>query len=183
MKNLHFFVILLFLTILFEGCGKDDDYTPPPRPYFYCKINGQNFAARGLWQCQPRIFNYYPNGFMSIDPGSMIIGATDCRTFNSVGIRIYKFVPTLDTIDFSQPIYADSISPFFFFDNEDISQLSILDSLISGRLLFTAFSDKQKDKNGIVAGTFEFTVRNEELDTTVFITDGRFQYIIDYEWY
>lgn len=68
-------------------------------------------------------------------------------------------------------IYVEGFNPEFF------------ENVISGFVVFNQFTDRQGDQNGIVSGSFEFTVKNEELDSTVVVTDGRFQYVIDYQWY
>ena len=170
--------VLLILTLVALSCEKDKRTEPRKHPYFSCKINGESFYAQGKWQCYPWTFNYYPNGFLGAPIGYTVSSGLDCYDYKSVGIRIYGFDPNLDSIDFNSN-QVDSVSPFY----SDFNDYGAFDKLISGSVKFIQFADKSGDTNGIVTGTFEFTVRNEELDSIVEITEGKFQYIIDYEWY
>lgn len=144
---------------------------------------GQNFSRRPSLPCQSMVLSYYPNGINGIDSGYFVLSGTDCQLFKSVGIRIFNFSPTTDTINFLQSSFASSVSPYFSFEDQSIGEIQVVDSLISGFLKFDSFSDKQGDQNGIVSGNFEFIVTNAYLDTTIVVTEGSFQYIIDYEWY
>lgn len=183
MKTLTTISLLVAALILCQSCDDDDDYTPPLTGYFYCKINGQNFAAVGAWQCQSRVFNYYPDGFMNSVAGTIILSGRDCANGRSVGLNLYGYNESLDTLNLLDSTAIDSSRAFLRFLDPYTGDNVVFEKLISGKLQFNQFSDKQGDQNGIVSGTFEFTVRNEELDSTVVVTEGRFQYIIDYEWY
>ena len=182
MKTLQIISFFLLLT-LFACCDKEDEYTPEPLPYFYCKVNGQNFSRRPNLPCRSLIFNYYPNGFLDYLPGTVIMVGRDCISRTSVGINLVGYDFTDDTIHLLETLHIDSSRANFLDTESEIAFGLSFEQIMSGYVKFDSFADRGEDENGIVSGTFEFTVRNEELDSTVVITDGRFQYIIDYEWY
>src|SRR5690554_1765370 len=185
-KSKTLFILLIFLGTTFSCCKDDEDEKIEPKkyPYFSCIINGEEFFhARGNWQCYPWTFNYYPNGFLGAPEGYTVLAGKDCSSKN-IGIRIYGFIPTVDTLNFLST-QVDSVSPFYrnFDLVDELGQSILFDELVSGSIKFNEFSDRSGETDGIVSGTFEFTVHNSEIDSTVEITDGKFQYIIDYEWY
>ena|SRR5690554_6592574 len=185
-KSKTLFILLIFLGTTFSCCKDDDDEKIEPNkyPYFSCIINGEEFFhARGNWQCYPWTIYYYPNGYLESPANFFTMGGTDCNTYNSVGIRIFGLDTSIAEINMINPIGADSCSPFYLYFDDANGDVIEFDELLSGFILFNNFSDKNGDTNGIVSGTFEFTVHNSEIDSTVEITDGKFQYIIDYEWY
>ena len=179
------FILFIISGTAFSCCKDDDDEKIEPKkfPYFSCIINGEEFFhARGNWLCYPWTFNYYPNGYLGAPDGYIILSGYDCNSLKHIGIRIYGYNYTLDTLDFLS-MEVDSVSPFYIYSDDDIGEYIRFEELQSGSIKFNQFSDKNGDINGIVSGTFEFTVYNSEIDSTIEITDGKFQYIIDYEWY
>ena len=175
-------IILFILTLVAFSCEKEKKIEPRKHPYFSCMINGEYFYAQGKWQCQPLVFNYYPNGYLGAPIGYTVIGGVDCSVDKSIGIRIYGLTLANQTIDFASN-QIDSVSPFYFYPDEEKGEFVVFNNWETGSLTFSEFTDRNGDTNGLVSGTFEFSVHNEELDSIVEITDGKFQYIIEYEWY
>src|SRR5690554_2246157 len=184
-KTKTLFILIIFLGTALSCCKDDDDEKIEPKkfPHFSCIINGnQFFHANGNWLCPSQTFYYYPNGYLDAPPGLVSIDGGDCSNFDQIGIGLYNFQVTLDTIRMNSPANVDSCIAFFIGTTTDGNPIRF-DEIMTGILKFDQFSDKNGDINGIVSGTFEFTVHNSEIDSTIAITDGKFQYIIDYEWY
>jgi hypothetical protein len=84
---------------------------------------------------------------------------------------------------FISPQFADSISPiYYYFDS--IGDGVAFDQMVSGFLNIAQFTprDSTTMEFGKIEGTFEFTVSNEELDSTIHVTDGSFRFKVANFW-
>jgi len=182
------FLIFLLLSLSTGSCKKDDDGengTPQDSmaEYFHCKINGVEFRPSSTFTCNSRLFGYYPEAGDGIEGGYLVMSGTECPTHNkSVSLRFQGFVPQTGPLNFMEPSPVDSCFPIF------VAQLSpellIFDSLTSGSMDLVHFSPSTLPNGqlGLVEGTFEFSVANTELDSTVHITDGHFRFRIQQTW-
>jgi hypothetical protein len=179
----HFLLQLTFLIVI-AGCKDKEEVEPKLFPYFYCKVNGQNFAgvpSGPLTGCEPWRFNYFQNEFNGIPANTVGVNGLNCKTFEKVGIALWGFDPSVHMYDLCDT-NLDSCGVVYG-SSPDLGDQVLFESDVHGFIQFNRFSDRNSSKNGVVSGTFEFSATNFELDSTIYITEGRFQYIIDYEWY
>lgn len=181
MKQLLFLSTLL---LVFAGCKDNEEVETKLFPYFYCKVNGQNFAgvpSGPFTGCDPWRFNYFQSEFNGIPTSTVGVNGLNCQTFEQVGIALWGFDPSTLEYDLCDA-NLDSCGVLYG-SSPDLADQILFESNVGGFIEFDRFYDRNSCENGVVSGTFEFTATNEELDSTVHVTEGRFQYIIDYEWY
>ncbi len=179
------FLIFLLLSLSIGSCKKDDDGengTPQDSmaEYFHCKINGIAFNPSSTFTCNSRLFGYYPEAGNGIDAGYLVIRGRECPPGgNLVAVRIFGLNPSTGTINFLEPAEADSCSPVF-----RSADGILYEELISGHVHFQEFrpSELPDGDLGLVEGTFEFSVANAELDSTIHITEGHFRFRIQQTW-
>jgi len=179
-------LIFILLGLGMGSCKKDDDNdssTPQDSPaeYFHCKINGEEFRPFSTSSCSSRLFGYYPEAGDGIEAGYMVIRGRDCETTDVVALRFSGFTAGTGHFDFLQPTFADSCYPIF---GRIVPDILTFDSLIAGSMNLIHFSPSTLPDGqlGLVEGTFDFSVANAELDSTVHITDGHFRFRIQHTW-
>lgn len=185
-KTLLFF-LLIFLTA--NSCKKDDDDNPSNdsdnfSEYFTCKINGVEFTPRSDFNCNGKTFYYYPAGAGGLDEAYMIVSGRDCSSNLSVSLQIFNpEIPSIGTFTLSDPHFADSISPRIRHNISD-DGVYVYSQLSDGNLSINTFTprDSITMEFGKLEGTFEFTVSNEELDSTIHVTDGSFRFKVANFW-
>lgn len=185
-KTLLFF-LLIFLTA--NSCKKDDDDNPSNdsdnfSEYFKCKINGVEFTTRSDFNCNGKTFYYYPAGVGGVDSAYMLISGRNCDENMTVALRFYNpEIPAIGTFEFLSPEFADSSSPAIR-HNISGDGVYIYESLLGGELSISTFTprDSVTLEFGKLEGTFDFTVFNEELDSTVHVTDGSFRFKVANFW-
>lgn len=178
------FLIFFILSLSAGSCKKDDDDNVSDNfsEYFKCKINGVEFTSRSNFNCDGKAFHYYPAGAGGLDNGYMLISGRDCPTSLGVMLRIFNpQIPTIGEVNIVQPSFADSISPLVLHIDGDILNFEFEPS---GFLSIDTFTprDSLTMEFGKLEGTFEFTVSNEELDSTVHVTDGAFRFKVPNFW-
>lgn len=169
------------------SCCKDDDYAPDGEHFaelFTCKINGVEFRTRPTITCNDERFYYYEAGMGGLEDSYMLIAGKDCPNFLSVGLRNFGIIYGTGYLDFNQPAFADSCSPYIRHNLWPGNGILGFDSLISGGMNITTFTprDSVTQRLGKIEGTFEFTVANEELDSVVHVTDGYFRFKVPNVW-
>jgi hypothetical protein len=195
MKNTNYtkqFIFSLFIICLgFSCCKDDDDDNQPPgesasgnfSEYFTCKINGVEFEPQGTFSCNHEVFYYYPAGTAGLEESYMLIKGDNCPENKSIVLRIFGIVPDDGLMNFLEPSYADSCSPFFK-HNIQGEQSLIFEDLLSGEMNLTSFTPRQPNNGpfGKIEGTFEFSVANENNDSIIHITDGAFRFKVPNTW-
>lgn len=187
MRQVNHF-LLLFLAIAFFGCCKDDDDSSPSESnetfsdVFFCKINGEDFDPRPEYMCSNEIFQYYPVASPGVDEGLMLISGRDCPTNKSVAMGFEDVYPFNGYMDFENPEFASVVSPIYF--QLTMEGNFVFETLVSGHINVTTFSpwNSETQTFGKIEGTFEFSVTNEEGDSTVHITEGYFRFHVAATW-
>jgi len=179
--KINYLIFLLPISLFILGCNKDDDNNKPAEDsiaeYFYCDINGEHFNPTSDFNCNSRLFGYYPEAGDGISAGYLVLRGRNCAgDDNYVALRFFGFEPTESIIDFTQPAFADSCSPLF--KNEDLR----FEELISGQMELQHFRPRQGEEKGLVEGTFECKLKNTETDSIVNITNGYFRFRIEHTW-
>lgn len=176
------FFIFLIICLSANSCKKDDD-DKPDEPnygpeYFECKINGEPFQAVSDFTCSGPRFNYYPEAFMGVPEGYMLLAGKDCINSPLCAIRIYGYDQSLGEMNFSNPVYADSISPFYSYFTDDNPDVILLDQLVNGVIVVEQLIPRESGNSplGSIKGTFEFTVSDEQGIDTIRVTEGRFRF-------
>lgn len=162
--------IYLLLSIFVIACGKDkakDDDKPdvPCLGFFSCKINGVPFENSGSASCSSLLSSYDSTN------GILTIAGTDCRVwengYGDVVVHVYNII--------AKGTYHIGGANCAYIDNNGIYHHH--NSLLEGQIKVTGFvaSDYSVDWHGGYAeGTFWFTSYNEELQDTVYVTNGEF---------
>jgi len=180
-------IVLLIITLLILfSCRKEKGSSPEEghlAEYFRCKINGEDFHPRGNFNCSRYTFSYSPQGGLGIDQGYFLLAGKDCPTMKSVALRINGLSEPVSYLDFIEPVEADSCFPFYR-HNLGNGTILLFESLQSGSLNISTFTPYNSETNepGKIEGTFEFTVSNENNDSTINITDGAFAFEVYAEW-
>lgn len=184
MKNkINFLFLLLPISLFIIGCDKDDDDNDKPEEdslaeYFYCDINGVHFNPTSDFNCNSRLFGYYPEAGNGIDAGYLVIRGRDCFSDGDYfALKFYGFQPTSGLMSLVQPEFADSCKPLF--ENGDYLRF---EELQTGHVDFTHFRPRLGEEKGLVEGTFECTLANTEIDSVVHITNGYFRFRIEHTW-
>lgn len=171
------------------SCCKDDDDNPPGNgdsfsEYFTCKINGVEFNTNSTFYCNGTSFYFYEAGMGGLENSYMIIRGESCPDHLSIGLRNFGMTINTGYLDFNQPTYADSCSPYVRQSFGPEIETLVFDSLIIGNMNITTFTprDSITQKLGKLEGTFEFSVANEENDSIVHITDGAFRFKVPNIW-
>ncbi len=183
------FLFFLLICLSVNSCKKDDDDNPSNdsdnfSEYFTCKINGEEFTTRSDFNCNGKSFYYYPAGAGGLDQGYMLISGRDCSTNSAVALRIFNpSIPITGLINLTEPHSADSISPIYYYYNL-IGDGVAFDQTLSGHTNITEITprDSTTMEFGKIEGTFEFIVSNEELDSTIHVTDGAFRFKVANFW-
>jgi hypothetical protein len=177
MKHLkNYLFLFLFLTAL-AACKEDDDQPDSPNygiEYFECKINGEPFQAVSDFSCSGPRFEYYPEAFMSVPAGYMQFGGRDCRDDRALYLSLFGTSPEAHGFTSLENMsYADSCTPTFFF-----SDLTTYQNLIDGSLNIEEFTPRESGTSsfGVMRGTFELRLTNDQNTDTLNITEGRFNY-------
>jgi len=189
MKNLiKPLIIFLALGLSAMGCNKDDDdpseVSDNFSEYFTCKINGVPFSGRSNFNCSGRSFYYYPAGAGGPDNAYMLISGRNCDENMTVALRFYNpDIPALGAFDFLSPEFADSTSPgiLHIISGDGVYKF---EKLIGGEMNIDAFTSRDSTTMafGRLEGTFQFSVSNEEIDSTVHVTDGVFRFKVPNFW-
>ena len=175
--------ILLIVAFFQQACKKDD--TPPNeniyasfRSYFSCYINGEYFEPKGIFGCHKMYVSYYKEDYYNIGSGGgeLRVSGRNCLAeigeYWSVGIVKYSvFEP--ETINLATDFRYhnvfvrggwDSINNTDYQFNNTVSGKLVIDKLVP---------HVTGESNGVVIGTFEFTVHNNQGDTAR-VTNGKF---------
>jgi hypothetical protein len=181
MKQLHAFLLSLFLIAFATSCNKDgdNDWTPPRSgDYFTCLVNGERFETEGSFNCSSKTFYYYPEGSVGLDDSYLLASGRNCETSKAVGLRFSGLSPTTGYFDFNDTLLADSSFPIY------AQALTFYDRLQSGYIEITEFSprDGGQGEFGTFEGTFEFTVKHDTIDTVINITEGQFRFSVPNIW-
>ena len=175
------FFLFLSLTIL-ASCKEDDDKPDKPNygiQYFECKINGEFFQAISIpFQCSGPRFDYYPEPFMSVPEGYMLLAGKDCVNSSSCGIRIFGYDGKEGWLDFLEPMTADSIFPYHRSYPSDSLESVLYDQLVDGHVFIEQLLPRVSGSSpfGTIKGTFEYTVTDELGIDTICITEGSFRF-------
>ena len=181
-------LIFLLLSLSMGSCKKDDDDNPNNNSdnfseYFYCKINGEEFRPRGTSNCNNRSFYYYTAGTGGLTENYILISGRDCPSDLGVALRIFNPTPVEGSFDMLSAEFADSISPSVLqIDSEE--GILTFQELIGGHLDLTTFTPRDSISlvEGRIEGTFEFSVTNENQDSTIHITEGAFRFKVPNMW-
>ena len=113
----------------------------------------------------------------------MLISGRDCPSDIGVALRIFNPTPVEGNFDMLSPEFADSISPGIrhFISGEGEY---LFTELISGYINIATFTPRDSISlaEGRIEGTFEFSVTNENQDSTIHITEGAFRFKVPNMW-
>ncbi len=183
----HILLISMALVTFLSCCKDDDDDAPNGEHFaelFTCKINGVEFRTIPTFYCNDEVFYFYEAGMGGLEDSYMLMSGVDCPNHLSVGLRNFGIIYGTGYLDFNQPTFADSCSPYIRHSPGPDIGILLFDSLISGGMNITTFTprDSVTQRLGKIEGTFEFTVANEELDSVVHVTDGYFRFKVPNVW-
>lgn len=181
MKQLKIFLFYNFLFIVLVACKKEDKEPISSGLFaqkFYCKINGEDFYPVGFpFGCDAVRFDYYPEAFMNIPPGYLIIRGRDCTIYESVGFRLFDVDTSTSKIIFKSTEDKEISSPFYSV-LDTISGVQInYEKLINGEVNISRFIPREDSNSpdGVIEGTFQFTVTHPTLNDTIRVTEGYFK--------
>ena len=179
-RILHIMIISAALILTSSRCKKDD--TPPNeniyasfRSYFSCYINGEYFEPKGMFGCHKMSVTYYENNYYNLGEGFLRFNGRNCLAdsadYWAIGI-VLDGVFKPETVDLSNKrvhsVYVlggwDSINNTDYQFNNMVSGKLIIDKLVP---------HVTGESNGVVIGTFDFTVHNNQGDTAR-VTNGKF---------
>jgi hypothetical protein len=182
MKQLKsFFLLCLSLTIL-ASCKEDDDKPDEPNygiQYFECRINGEPLeVSSNPFTCNGLYFNYYPEPYLNSPAGYAILRGRSCQTYTGAAIRINGLDHQTGELDFLQPAFADSIYPYYRYNDDSLEEPILYEKLVSGSMYIEEFIPGENGSSplGTIKGTFEFTVTDETGIDTIRVTEGRFRF-------
>ena len=181
-RILHVIIMSAVLILTSSRCEKDD--TPDEnnyasfRSYFSCYINGEYFEPKGKFGCHRMSVTYYENNYYNLGEGFLRINGQNCHAeigdYRVVGIVLNgvfeKDIPKIIRLT------EDSIHNVFASAIQDSAQTSgyTLKNIISGEVAIDKLVPHVTgESNGVVIGTFEFTVHNNYGDTAR-VTNGKF---------
>jgi len=179
MRQFKNYSFLLLLILFLVACKKDDDGPDTNNrgiEFFECKINGEPFEAVSDFTCTGPRFEYYPEPYLDVPAGYMSFGGRDCRDDRALYINFFGMNQDAHGFDQLENMsYADSCTPVFFF-----SDLTIYQNLIDGSLNIEEFTPRASGNSplGIIKGTFELRITDEQDSETLTITEGRFFYYV-----
>jgi hypothetical protein len=182
---LTFLLLTALISVSAWGCKDDDNEENPlpPLSYFSCKVNGEKFERRSLpfGGCSGSSASYYPEGLHSVEPGTFIYSATYCHEpYKRVGFRVVGlFEPKIYLIEDADSLWF-AVYVYYKHETEPFLEIEAF-KVLSGFIEIKEISPRERKPDGSkvtgygwVEGTFEFTVKDEELDTTIHVTEGRF---------
>ena len=176
-----YFFLFLSLSML-ASCKEDDDRPDKPNygiQYFECKINGEPLeVSSNPFTCNGIYFNYYPEPYLNSPAGYAIFRGRSCQTYTGAAIRMYGLEHETGELNFMEPAFADSVFPYYRFNDPVNGESVIYEKLISGRMHIEEFIPRKSGSSpfGTIKGTFEFTVTDELGIDTIDITDGSFRF-------
>lgn len=189
MKKIRYLILTAILLATSFSCCKDDDDNPPGdndsfSEYFTCKINGVEFNTYSTFYCNSKSFYYYETGMGGLEESYMIIRGENCPDHLSIGLRNFGIIPNTGYMDFHQPTFADSCSPYVRQSFGPGIDTPVFDSLIAGGMNITTFTprDSITQELGKIEGNFEFSVANEKNDSIIHITEGAFRFKVPNIW-
>ena len=176
------YLLLFILVTTLSACKEDDD--KPDKPdnklqYFECKINGEFFQAVSIpFQCTGPRFDYYPEAYLNVPEGYMLLAGKDCINSQTCGIRIFGFTGEEGSINFLNPTRADSILPYHRVYPGDSLESILYDKMIEGSLNIEELKPRESGNTplGTIKGTFEFTLTDDSGLDTIRVTNGRFRF-------
>ena len=177
--TIYFITILIFGFLV--GCEKDEDTEGQRRvlEYFECKIDGESFQAVNNFFCNGIIFNYYPESYLSVPQGYGLFGGRNCNTYDRLVMITHGLKPETGFLSFTQPAFADSVTPYYQYTDFVDSTTVLFDQLVDGQMKIEHFIPRESTEPntplGSVQGTFEFRLTNETRADTIRVTDGRFR--------
>lgn len=177
------FLFFLLICVGLISCKKDDD-DKPDEPnygpeYFECKINGDPLeVSSNPFTCNGLYFNYYPEPYLNSPAGYTILRGRNCQTYTGVAVRMDGLIHQTGELDFLEPTFADSIYPYYRYNDLSLEEPILFEKLISGSMYIKEFIPRANGSSpfGTITGTFEFTVTNEFGTDTIHITEGRFRF-------
>jgi hypothetical protein len=170
------FIAICFMSLL-VSCDKEEPSDNLAKlEYVECKINGEPFRANSNWGCNGQRWDYYPEAYLSIPAGTALISGRDCQTYTAVSIRIDGLEHQTGYLDFLEPAFADTVSPFYRYNDLTLPEAIMYEKLISGSLTINEFEARQNGTGplGWIEGSFEFVVTDELGNDTIRVTQGRF---------
>src|SRR5690606_9678695 len=84
------------------------------------------------FQCSGPRFDYYPEPFMGVPEGYMLLAGKDCYNSPLCAIRIYGYQGQLGMLNFYNPAIADSVSPFYSYFDDNEPEGIIRENLVDG---------------------------------------------------
>ncbi len=173
MKKFLFLLVLIAITII-SACSNDDDNNNPidqlppatqsGKQTFACLINGEAFIPSQFGQGRPRATYFFKDNAYTLGLSGATGGGTESQLIVVQGLDVealeekqYQLVSE-DFKVYSGLYVRDSSKPLLSTSKEN-----------PGKLTITKFDQE----NGIVAGTFEFTVLDND-GKEIKITAGRF---------
>lgn len=164
MKTKHLLLILL-LPLLAAQCKKEEAPDLPCLSYFKCNIDGEPFVTRGKWGCPSKNLWYDRNS------GDLVISGRNCDAdFGEPLIINFYLFGAFQTGEYT-PVWGVALTL------ADSTNSLRYDSTLTGKVSLTTFvlENYSADySNGVIAGTFEFTLWNTAINDTVRITNGDF---------
>ncbi|KAA1241563.1 hypothetical protein [Aquimarina sp. RZ0] len=175
MKKFLFLLVLIAITII-SACSNDDDNNNPidqlppatqtGKQTIGCLINGEAFIPTRFGGGQPRAFYQFVDGAFTL--GISASNGNAGPNFESINIGALDIsILEESTYNLKEFETGHFFGEYFVGGGLEISGTTT--STNPGSLIITKFDQE----NGIIAGTFEFTVLDKE-GNEIKVTDGRF---------
>lgn len=181
MKSILKITLLTISILTLSQCKNDDDKPEKPNygaEYFKCKVNGVEFETPSDFSCEGKYFYYYPDAYLDTPAGYMVMRGRNCEEYEVLGIRIYGLEHITGTLDFFEPAFADSIMPYYDYEDLQDSTYVILQTLIDGEMNIEQFVPRANGSSpyGTIKGTFNFMLTDSMGVDTIRVTDGSFRF-------
>ncbi|MCZ4409672.1 hypothetical protein O3Q51_12690 [Cryomorphaceae bacterium 1068] len=178
MRRFKYIVLFLIFQIILFSCKKDGWNPPKTGDYFTCLVNGERFETKYSFYCSGRSFYYYSAGTAGLDDSYLLAKGVNCDTGEGVTLRMKGLEPQAGYYNVLDTLLADSVFPAY-------NRGTIFyDQLQSGYIQIDEFSprDGGQGEFGNFAGSFEFAIMNDTLDTVIHITEGQFRFAVPNIW-
>jgi len=143
--------------------------------YLEFKVDGKQFESAGIpAQCNALNFTYFPEAYLDLPPGYMVMGASNCVDSTSLSLTFQRVTAEYtgsSSLEFLN--FAESFTPLFRVGNS-----TIYNRLLDGTITIDQFTGSKKRVSGRLTGTFEMRLTDFEKTDTLTITEGRFSFFI-----
>ncbi len=177
MKQFKSILVCALLALLFSSCEEtfEGDNAENGIEYMEFKVDGEQFISEGIpSQCNALQFNYFPEPYLDLPAGFMVIGASDCPDSTSLTFEFQEVSPEYTgTSSLESLSFASSVKPTFRSENG-----IVYNRLLDGTITIDQFTGNKKHHSGRLTGTFEMRLIDFEKSDTLHITEGKFNFFV-----